>query len=45
MLLKDSENLDEKTFASIHKDCDEIIRLLASIVKTSKERGTHDKNK
>jgi len=36
MLLKDSEYIDEKTFASIHKDCDELIRLLASILKTSK---------
>ncbi|MDR0537416.1 MAG: four helix bundle protein [Tannerellaceae bacterium] len=37
MLLKDSEYIDEKTFISIHKDCDELIRLLVSIVKTSKE--------
>ena len=37
MLLKDSDYLDEKTFASIHKDCDELIRLLVSIVKTAKE--------
>jgi four helix bundle protein len=37
MLLKDSEYIDEKTFASIHKDCDELIRLLVSIVKTSKK--------
>ncbi|MDR1980699.1 MAG: four helix bundle protein [Tannerellaceae bacterium] len=37
MLLKDSEYIDEKTFTSIHKDCDELIRLLVSIVKTSKE--------
>jgi four helix bundle protein len=36
MLLKDSEYLDEKTFKSIYKDCDELIRLLVSIVKTSK---------
>ena len=36
MLLKDSEYLDEKTFASIHKDCDELIRLLVSILKSSK---------
>jgi four helix bundle protein len=37
MLLKDSEYIDEKMFASIHKDCDELIRLLVSIVKTSKK--------
>ena len=38
MLLKDSEYIDEKSFASIHTDCDELIRLLVSIVKTSKEK-------
>jgi len=38
MLLKDSEYLDEKTFTSIHKDCDELISLLVSIVKTSKTK-------
>jgi four helix bundle protein len=37
MLLKDSEYIDEKTFSSIHKDCDELIRILVSIVKTSKK--------
>jgi four helix bundle protein len=37
MLLKDSEYIDEKSFVSIHNDCDELIRLLVSIVKTSKE--------
>lgn len=37
MLFKDSEYIDEKVFTSIHKDCDELIRLLVSIVKTSKE--------
>jgi len=36
LLLKDSEYIDEKTFLSIHTDCDELIRLLVSIVKTSK---------
>jgi len=43
MLLKDSEYMDEKTFISIHKDCDELIRLLVSILKTSK--GTNDNKK
>jgi four helix bundle protein len=38
MLLKDSDYLDDKTFTSIHKDCDELIRLLVSIVKTSKSK-------
>jgi len=37
MLLKDSEYIDEKAFDSIHKDCDELIRLLVSIFKPSKE--------
>jgi len=38
MLLKDSEYVDEKTFSSIHADCDALIRLLVSIVKTTKEK-------
>ena len=38
MLLKDSEYIDEKVFSSIHKDCDELIRLLVSIVKSSKSK-------
>ena len=38
MLLKDSEYLDEQTFISLHKDCDELIRLLVSIIKTTKEK-------
>jgi four helix bundle protein len=36
MLLKDSEFIDEKSFASIHYDCAELIKLLISIVKTTK---------
>jgi four helix bundle protein len=36
MLLKDSRFLSEIEFNSIHKDCDELIRLLVSIVKTTK---------
>ncbi len=39
MLLKDSEYLDEKSFNSLHFDCSELIKLLASIVKTSKENN------
>ena len=38
LLLKDSEYIDEKSFNSIHQDCSELIKLLASIVKTSKEK-------
>ena len=37
ILLKDSDYLDEKSFSSIHSDCVELIKLLASIVKSSKE--------
>jgi four helix bundle protein len=36
MLLKDSGFIDEKSFLSIHQDCAELIRLLISIVKTTK---------
>ena len=43
MLLKDSEYIDEKSFESIHKDCDELIRLLISIVKTT--RTSHESKK
>ena len=38
MLLKDSDYIDEKSFTSIQKDCVEVIKLLISIVKTSKEK-------
>ena len=37
MLLKDSEYIDTKSYDSMQKDCSELIKLLASIVKTSKE--------
>ncbi len=36
MLLKEAHFLSEIEFSSIHKDCSELIRLLASIVKTTK---------
>lgn len=38
MLLKDSDFLSEKEFISIHLDCSELIKLLISIVKTTKSR-------
>jgi four helix bundle protein len=38
MLLKDSHFLPEIEFNSIHSDCNELIRLLASIVKTTKQK-------
>ena len=44
MLLKDSEYIDEKSYFSIHQDCSELIKLLASIVKTSKEKLEKEKN-
>ena len=37
-LLKDAVFLSEKEFVSIHLDCQELIKLLISIVKTTKER-------
>ncbi|MDR2938569.1 MAG: four helix bundle protein [Prevotellaceae bacterium] len=36
MLLKDSDFLSKEEFQSVHTDCDELIRLLVSIVKTTK---------
>lgn len=41
MLLKDSDYIDEKSFLSLDTDSAELIKLLASIVKTSKQN--HDK--
>jgi four helix bundle protein len=38
MLLKDSSYIDEKTFQSIIEENKELIRLLISIVKTTKDR-------
>lgn len=37
MLLKDSEYMDINAYESILNDCKELIRLLITIVKTSKE--------
>ncbi|MGB0721255.1 MAG: four helix bundle protein [Gammaproteobacteria bacterium] len=36
-LLNETNYLDSKVFESIHHDCDELIRMLTSIVKTSRE--------
>jgi four helix bundle protein len=36
MLLHDSEFLDDKSFKSILYDCQELIKMLISIIKTSK---------
>ena len=38
MLLKDSQYLSEIEFNSINKDCDELIKLLVTIVKTTKSK-------
>ena len=35
-LLKDTDYMEEKQFESMHKDCDELIALLVSIVKSMK---------
>ena len=37
MLLKDANFLSETEFSSIHVDCQELIKLLASIVKSTKQ--------
>jgi four helix bundle protein len=37
MLLKDSEYISETSFHSIHTDCVELIKLLTSIINTSKK--------
>ena len=43
MLLKDSEYLDENNYSSVHHACSELIKLLASIVKTSKSKLANGK--
>ena len=40
MLLKDSDYITNSSFESIHQDCRELIKLLASIVKTTKNSIT-----
>lgn len=41
MLLKDSDYIDEKSYNSIHPDGVELIKLLVSIVKSTKEKLKH----
>ena len=36
-LLKDGDFIDENSFFSIKTDCDEIIKILVAIIKTSKD--------
>jgi len=45
MLLKDAKFLSEKEFTSIHKDSQELIKLLASIVKSTKQNIKSEKLK
>jgi four helix bundle protein len=44
MLLHDRDYIDEDVFASIVSDCKELIRLLISIVKSTKESDGSKKN-
>jgi len=37
MLLKDSDFIDYKSFESIHFDCVELVKMLISIVRTTKD--------
>jgi len=39
MLLKDSDYIDENSFESIHNDCSELLKMLISIVKSTKENN------
>ena len=39
LLLKDSEYITETSFLSIHTDCVELIKLLTSIINTSKKNN------
>lgn len=38
MLLKDSEYISDESFQSVVEDCRELIKLLVTIIKTSKKR-------
>ena len=38
-LLKDSEYISESSFQSVHSDCIELIKLLTSIITTSKKNN------
>lgn len=42
-LLHESDYLDEKAYISIYSDCQEIIKILASITKTQKRKITQTK--
>lgn len=36
-LLRDTQFLEQKEFDSLHKDCEEVLKLLTSIIKTSRQ--------
>ena len=38
-LLRDSGFLEQETFDSLYKDCEEVLKILTSIVKSSKQRN------
>ncbi|HHW81958.1 MAG TPA: four helix bundle protein, partial [Bacteroidales bacterium] len=44
-LLHDTDYIEEKLFNSLLQDCDELISLLVSSVKTLKNKLTENKNK
>jgi four helix bundle protein len=37
-ILRDTNYLDESTFDSLHSDCEEVSKLLTSIIKSSRQR-------
>ena len=37
-LLHDGEYITEKQYSSVKRDCDELMRILSSITKTTRER-------
>ncbi len=37
-LLKDSNYINQKTFKKLNKDCEELIKILSSIILTTKQR-------
>lgn len=38
-LLKETDYIDQKTFKSINEDCEELIKLITSIIKTTKNNN------
>jgi four helix bundle protein len=38
-LLQESGYIDKERFTGLHKDCDELIRILTSITKTTKSNS------